>query len=169
VTQESVLFPMTVAENIAFGRPDATRDEIVAAAAAAQADAFVRRLPQGYDTMVGERGATLSGGERQRIAIARALLKDAPILVLDEPTASLDARTEASLFDALSRLMRGRTTFVVSHRLATIRHADQIIALEHGRVAEHGTHDRLLARGDVYARLYRHQEAAALRRAAERA
>ena len=121
VLQEPFIFPLSVADNIAYGRPDATRAEIEAAAVAANAEAFIRRLPGGFDAVVGERGATLSGGEKQRLSIARALLKDAPILILDEPTSALDARTEALLLDALRRLMRGRTTFVIAHRLSTIR------------------------------------------------
>ncbi len=161
VLQEPYLFPMTVADNIAFGRPGASRAEIVTAAQIAQAHGFIERLPQGYDTVIGEKGTTLSGGERQRIAIARAVLKDAPVLILDEPTSSVDARTEAQIFEALSGLVRGRTTFIVSHRLSTIRRADQILALEDGRIVESGTHDALLRRGTVYARLYHHQHLAA--------
>lgn len=134
VMQDSVLFPVSIADNIAYGRPEATREEVIAAARAAEAHAFVERLPEGYGTVVGERGATLSGGERQRIAIARALLMDAPILILDEPTSNLDARTERSLIGAIERLMAGRTTFIVAHRHSTIRHADQVLLLEGGRV-----------------------------------
>ena len=145
VLQDAFLFPMSVADNIGFGRPDATRDEIIAAAQTAHAHEFIERLPQGYETIIGERGSTLSGGERQRIAIARALLTDAPILILDEPTSALDAHTEAQIFDALSQLMHNKTTFIISHRLTTIRRADQILALEHGRIVERGTHESLLA------------------------
>jgi ATP-binding cassette subfamily B protein/subfamily B ATP-binding cassette protein MsbA len=134
VLQDSFLFPMSVAENIAYGRPDASREEIEAAARVANADGFVRALADGYDTLVGERGATLSGGERQRIAIARAVLKDAPILILDEPTSALDARTEHELLEALDRLMVGRTTLVIAHRLSTIRNADRIVTLDHGHI-----------------------------------
>ena len=134
VMQDSVLFPISIAENIAYGRPDATRDQVIAAARAAEAHGFIDCLPDGYDTVVGERGGTLSGGERQRIAIARALLIDAPILILDEPTSNLDARTERALLGAIERLMAGRTTFIVAHRHSTIRHADQILLLESGRV-----------------------------------
>ena len=147
---------MTVAENIAFGRPAASRSEIVAAARAADAHGYISRLAQGYDTLIGEKGATLSGGERQRLALARALIKNAPILVMDEPTSALDARTEAQIFDAMKTLMRNRTTFVISHRLSTIRAADQIFAIEGGRLVERGTHESLIARGGVYASLYRH-------------
>ena len=135
VLQESFLFPVSIAENVAFGRPDASRRQIEGAARAAGAHQFVTRLPRGYDTTVGERGTTLSGGERQRIAIARALLKDAPILILDEPTSALDAETEHALLAALEQLMEGRTTFVVAHRPSTIRHADRVIALEDGCIS----------------------------------
>jgi ATP-binding cassette subfamily B protein/subfamily B ATP-binding cassette protein MsbA len=154
VLQESFLLPVTVAENIAYGRPGASRNQIVTAATAANADAFIRRLPQGYDTIIGERGATFSGGEKQRLAIARALLKDAPILILDEPTSALDAQTETLLIEALERLMKGRTTFIIAHRLSTIRRADRIVVLENGKLVESGTHQELLAANGVYHRLY---------------
>jgi ATP-binding cassette subfamily B protein/subfamily B ATP-binding cassette protein MsbA len=157
VLQDTFLFPLSIAENIAYGRPDATRDEVVSAATAASADAFIRRLPNGYDTLLGERGATLSGGEKQRLAIARAFLKDAPILILDEPTSALDARTESTLLDALARLMQGRTTFVIAHRLSTIQGADRILVMEHGALVETGTHVQLIARGGLYAGLYGQQ------------
>ncbi|MDQ3814741.1 MAG: ABC transporter ATP-binding protein/permease [Armatimonadota bacterium] len=157
VPQEPFLFPLTIAQNIAYGRPDATREEIEAAARAANVHSFIERLPEGYRTHVGERGATLSGGERQRLSIARAFLRDAPILILDEPTSALDAETEGMLLDALERLKQNRTTFIIAHRLSTIRGADRIVALEDGRVVETGTHDELLARGNLYARLYRLQ------------
>ncbi|MDQ3749286.1 MAG: ABC transporter ATP-binding protein/permease [Acidobacteriota bacterium] len=162
VLQEPFLFPVSIADNIAFGRPDATREEIVEAAKFAQADEFISRLPEGYDTVISESGASLSGGERQRISIARALLKNAPILVLDEPTSALDAHTEAQIFKALENLMIGRTTFIISHRLSTIKRADQIITLKDGRIVERGTHESLLSAGKVYANLYRHQHIAAM-------
>ena len=162
VLQEPFLFPLSVADNIGFGRPGATRDEIVAAARAAHAHDFIEQLPEGYDTVLSERGAQLSGGERQRIAIARAVLKDAPVLILDEPTSALDAHTEGKIFEALSQLMQDRTTFIISHRLSTIRRADQILALADGRVVERGTHESLLAAGRTYAHLYERQHIAAL-------
>jgi ATP-binding cassette, subfamily B, bacterial len=162
VLQEPFLFPMSIADNIGFGRPQATRAEIVTAAQAARAHDFIERLPQGYDTVIGEKGASLSGGERQRIAIARAVLKDAPILVLDEPTSALDAHTEEHIFAALSDLIQDRTTFVISHRLSTIRRAEQVLVLEDGRIVERGTHESLLKTGKAYARLYRHQHLAAM-------
>ena len=154
VLQESFLFPISLAENIAYGRPGADRSEIEAAAEAANAHQFITDLPEGYDTVVGERGATLSGGERQRVAIARALLKDAPILILDEPTSALDAETEGQLLGALDNLMAGRTTLIIAHRLSTIRGADRIVVLEHGRVVEEGSHNALLHREGIYARLH---------------
>jgi len=154
VLQEPFLLPITVAENIAFGRVAASREEIVAAAMAARADEFIRRLPDGYDTILGQRGATLSGGERQRIAIARALLRDAPILILDEPTSALDSRTELLLLEGLDRLMVGRTTFAIAHRLSTVRRATRIVVLQHGRVVEEGTHQELLGTGGLYHHLH---------------
>jgi ATP-binding cassette, subfamily B, bacterial len=154
VLQDTTLFPSTIIENISYGRPGATRDEIEAAARAAGAHDFIARLPGGYDTAVGQRGATLSGGERQRIAIARALLMDAPILILDEPTSALDAATEASLLGALERLRHGRTTLVIAHRLSTIRGADRIVVLDEGRIVESGSHAELLARGGPYSAFY---------------
>jgi len=154
VLQEPFLFPFSVAENIAYGRPEATRQEIEAAARAANAHSFIEQLPEGYDTVIGERGATLSGGERQRLAIARALLKDAPILILDEPTSALDAETETRLVEALERLMAGRTTFIIAHRLSTVRRANCILVLKDGQIVESGSHQQLLARGKLYAHLH---------------
>ena len=151
VPQESFLFPIAVAENLAYARPEASRAEIEAAARAANAHDFIVRLPQGYDTVIGERGATLSGGERQRLALARAFLRDAPILILDEPTSALDSETERLIFDALQRLTRGRTTFVIAHRLSTARRANRILVLQQGEIIESGTHEELLLRQGRYA------------------
>jgi ABC-type multidrug transport system fused ATPase/permease subunit len=157
VLQDTVLFRGTIRENIAFGRPDATDEEILAAAKLANADEFIVRMPDGYDSPVGERGLTLSGGQRQRIGIARAFIRDSPILILDEPTAALDAESEELVIDGLERLMKGRTAIVIAHRLSTIRDADRIIVIKDGVVAEQGTHDELLSRGGVYADLHRIQ------------
>jgi ABC-type multidrug transport system fused ATPase/permease subunit len=154
VLQEPLLFSSSVAENIRYGRLDATIAEIVDAAKAANAHDFIMTLPHGYETPLGERGAQLSGGERQRIAVARAFLKNAPILVLDEPTSSIDSKTEAVILDALEQLMRGRTTFLVAHRLSTLRNVDQIVVLDRGRIVERGTHDELLTAGGVYRQLH---------------
>jgi ATP-binding cassette subfamily B protein/subfamily B ATP-binding cassette protein MsbA len=151
--QEPFLFSFSVSENIAYGKPGATREEIEVAARTAYAHDFIVGLPRGYDTQLGEHGGTLSGGERQRIAIARALLKNAPILVLDEPTSALDNESEEILLEALDRLMKGRTTFIVAHRLSTIRRADRILALQEGAVIEQGQHDELLRMQGYYARL----------------
>lgn len=150
VLQEPLLFAGTIAENIRYGRLDATDEEVVAAAKAANAHEFIRRLPKKYRTPLGERGARLSGGERQRISVARAFLKDAPILILDEPTSSVDSKTEAVILEALGRLMVGRTTFVIAHRLSTVRDADRIIVLDQGRIVETGTFDELVARGGLF-------------------
>lgn len=157
VFQDAYLFPMSIADNIAYGRPSATRDEIEEAARVAGAHQFISRLPEGYDTVLGERGGTLSGGERQRLSIARAVLKDARILILDEPTSALDAETEASVLRALERLMVGRTTFIVAHRLSTIRTADRIAVMRNGRIVEQGRHEDLVEAEGVYAGLCRHQ------------
>jgi ATP-binding cassette subfamily B protein/subfamily B ATP-binding cassette protein MsbA len=157
VLQDPFIFPTTIAENISLGKPDASREEIVAAAEAANAHSFIARLPDGYDSLVGERGATLSGGEKQRLSIARAFVKDAPLLILDEPTSALDARTEGMLLDALERLMQGRITLVIAHRLSTIRAADEILVLDQGTIVERGPHERLLMAGGLYSSLYRSQ------------
>jgi ABC-type multidrug transport system fused ATPase/permease subunit len=153
VLQETVLFRGTVRENIAYGREGATSEEIAEAARLANADEFIARMPQGYDTMIGERGDTLSGGQRQRIGIARALVRNNPILILDEPTAALDTESERLVIEALERLMKGRTVITIAHRLSTIRDADKIIVLDGGVVAEQGTHQELLALGGIYAAL----------------
>jgi ABC-type multidrug transport system fused ATPase/permease subunit len=154
VLQDSLLFSGTIRENIAFGRRGASEQEIVAAAVTANADEFIQRLPDGYDTLVAERGSSLSGGEKQRIAIARAVLRDAPILILDEPTSSLDAASERLVIDALQRAAAGRTTLIIAHRLSTVRLADQIVVLDQGRIAEEGRPQDLLALQGRYAHLY---------------
>jgi subfamily B ATP-binding cassette protein MsbA len=154
VTQETILFHDTVRNNIAYGRADATDASVRAAAEAAHAHEFIARLPEGYDTVIGERGAKLSGGERQRLAIARALLRNPPILLLDEATSALDAESERLVQEALERLMRDRTVLVIAHRLSTVQHADRIVVLDQGRVVESGNHAELIARGAVYRRLY---------------
>lgn len=154
VTQDTILFNDTVRNNIAYGQPNVPQDAVIEAARAALAHDFIMRLPEGYDTMIGERGLRLSGGERQRIAIARALLKNAPILILDEATSALDTESEALVQAALHNLMSGRTAFVIAHRLTTVRHADRIVVLENGRIADSGTHEDLLTRLGTYRKLY---------------
>jgi ATP-binding cassette subfamily B protein len=153
VFQESLLFNRSIRENLRIGRADATDAEIEEACKLAQAHEFIIRQPQGYDTLVGERGASLSGGQRQRLAIARALVKDPPILILDEATSALDAATEAKVQQALKALMAGRTTFVIAHRLSTVREADMILVFAEGRIAERGSFDELVAKGGVFAEL----------------
>jgi ABC-type multidrug transport system fused ATPase/permease subunit len=157
VLQDTVLFRETILENIAFGHPGANRAEIVEAARLANADEFINRMPRGYDTMVGERGLTLSGGQRQRIGIARVMIRNSPILLLDEPTAALDTESERLVIEALERLMKGRTVITIAHRLSTIRDADQIVVISGGVVAENGTHDQLIALNGIYAALHHTQ------------
>jgi ATP-binding cassette subfamily B protein len=157
VGQDVYLFHGSIRENIALGRPGATEDQIIAAAKAAHAHEFISAIPSGYAAAVGERGAQLSGGERQRIAIARALIKDAPIILLDEPTAALDSESERLVQDAIARLMQSRTTLVIAHRLHTITHADRILVIENGAISEAGRHDELLRKGGRYAAFYRLQ------------
>src|SRR5262249_5883722 len=154
VMQETVLFSGTIRDNIAYGRHDATDNEIVAAARLANADEFIAKMPGGYDARIGERGATLSGGRRQRIGIARAFMRDRPILILDEPTASLDSESEYLVIEGVQRLMKGRTVIMITHRLSTLREAHNIVVLNSGVVAEQGSHHDLLARNGVYAALY---------------
>ena len=157
VLQESLLFQATIWQNIAYGRPEASRHEIIEAAKLANADEFIAQLPEGYDTMVGERGVTLSGGQRQRIAIARAIVRNSPILILDEPTSGLDAASEELVFDALQRLMAGKTSIVIAHRLATIQNADVIFVIDGGTIVQHGTHEELIKSDGLYAHLYQTQ------------
>jgi ABC-type multidrug transport system fused ATPase/permease subunit len=160
VLQEPLLFTGTIAENIRYGNLSASTDEIIAAAKAANAHEFIEKLPQGYDTELGERGSQLSGGERQRISVARAFVKNAPILILDEPTSSIDSKTEAVILEALERLMEGRTTFMIAHRLSTLRRADKILVLERGRLVEQGAPEELLKRNGAYRQLYELQAGA---------
>lgn len=157
VLQDSFLFPMTIGENIAFGNPDASFDEVIEASKAAQAHDFIMNLPDGYETVISEGGASLSGGQRQRISIARAFLKKAAILILDEPTSAVDALTESRIFKELAKFSKGRTVFLISHRLSTLKHADLIITIKDGNVVEQGTHESLLEENKVYASLYKYQ------------
>mgnify|MGYP000137201314 CR=1 FL=1 len=157
VLQEPFLFFGTIADNIAYGKPDATREQIIAAARAAHAHEFILRLPQGYDSMVGERGQGLSGGERQRISIARALLIDPRILIMDEATASVDSETEKEIQKALDNLVQGRTTIAIAHRLSTLHKADRLVVLDRGEVVEIGSHDELMSKEGAYFRLYEAQ------------
>ena len=159
VLQDTLLLRATIWENIAYGKPDADPEHTVEAAKLANAHEFIMEMPHGYATMVGERGMSLSGGQRQRIAIARAIVRDTPILILDEPTAGLDAASEQTVIEALDRLMAGRTSVIVAHHLNAIRHADVIFVVKGSAVVEQGTHEALLARGGVYAELYRIQAA----------
>ncbi len=162
VLQDVFLFHGTVRENILFGRADATEDEMIEAAKIANAHEFITQLPEGYDTMIGERGVKLSGGQKQRLSIARAILKDAPILVLDEATSSVDTETELLIQQALERLMEGRTTIIIAHRLSTIRNADLIVVLEDKGIVEMGTHEDLMAKGGLYRHLNEVQSVPAL-------
>ena len=158
VLQDTLLFYGSVADNIAYGKPEATKEEIINAARLANAEEFILKMPHGYDTLVGERGVTLSGGQRQRIGIARAIIRDSPILILDEPTAALDNESERVVMDALEKLMAGRTVITITHRLNTISDYDKIFVIRDGVVAEHGTHVELMNHGKLYAELYRIQE-----------
>jgi ATP-binding cassette subfamily B protein len=157
VQQDVFLFSDTIADNIAYGRPGAAQSDIEAAASRAAANTFIRDLPQGYETIVGERGVKLSGGQRQRIALARLFLKDPPVLVLDEATSSLDTQTEEQIRKTLERQSQGKTTIIIAHRLSTVRNADCIIVLDHGTICEQGTHDELLAKKGKYYQLYEAQ------------
>jgi ABC-type multidrug transport system fused ATPase/permease subunit len=157
VLQDPLLFSGTIMENIRYGRLDATDEEVMRAVELANAHDFIMSLPLKYQTELGERGTQISGGERQRISVARAFLKDAPILILDEPTSSIDSKTEAVILDALDRLMEGRTTFMIAHRLSTIRRAEQILVLDHGRLVQRGTHEELIAQGGLYRQLHEMQ------------
>jgi ATP-binding cassette subfamily B protein len=157
VPQDPVIFGATARENIRFGRPEATDAEVEAAAEAAAAHDFIAKLPEGYDSYVGERGVKLSGGQKQRIAIARAILRDAPVLLLDEATSALDAESERAVQHAVDRLRSGRTTIIVAHRLATVKKADRIVVMDQGRIVAEGPHDRLVSEDGLYARLARLQ------------
>ena len=168
VQQEPLLFSGTIADNIRYGRLDASDDEVMEAARAANAHDFIQRLPKQYETVLGDRGARLSGGERQRLCVARAFLKQAPILLLDEPTSAIDSKTEAVILEALDRLMVGRTSFMIAHRLSTIHHADQILVMERGQLVQAGTHDSLMEQGGLYRHLYDIQSRQAERRSKAR-
>jgi ATP-binding cassette, subfamily B, bacterial MsbA len=157
VPQDPALFSGTIRENIAYARPGAAQAEVEAAARAAHAYEFIEHLPKGYETIVGERGVKLSGGQRQRVAIARAILKDPAVLILDEATSNLDTESERLIEDALGRLLVGRTTLIIAHRLSTVRRADRLVAVDRGRIVEEGTHAELLALGGLYSRLYQRQ------------
>jgi len=157
VLQETVLFRGTIRDNIAYGRPDASPEEVIEAARIANAHEFIERMPQGYDSLVGERGDTLSGGQRQRIGIARAVIRNSPIMILDEPTAALDTESEHLVMEGLARLMEGRTVIMIAHRLSTVSNADKIVVLKEGVVAEQGSGAELLALGGLYAELHRVQ------------
>jgi ATP-binding cassette subfamily B protein len=157
VQQEPILFHRSLAENIAYARPDASRAEIERAAELASAHEFITALPKGYETLVGERGVKLSGGERQRVAIARAFLAEAPILILDEATSSLDSESEVLIQQAMERLMAGRTTIVIAHRLSTVKALDRLLVFEHGRIVEEGDHAALIRKGGIYRRLFDRQ------------
>ncbi len=160
VLQETLLFHAPIWNNIAYGKPEASRREILRAAELANAHEFIEKMPEGYDTVVGERGVTLSGGQRQRIAIARAIIRNTPILILDEPSSGLDAASEKLVFEALDRLMEGKTSIVIAHRLSTVRRADVIFVVNDGRIVERGSHEELLKLGGLYAELYHiHQDA----------
>ena len=161
VLQDTVLFHAPIWQNIAYGKPEASRRELLRAAELANAHEFIEKLPERYDTMVGERGVTLSGGQRQRIAIARAIIRDTPILIMDEPSSGLDAESEKMVFEALDRLMEGRTSIVIAHRLSTIRKADIIFVVNEGTIGETGKHEDLIKLGGVYARFHEIQFAPA--------
>jgi ABC-type multidrug transport system fused ATPase/permease subunit len=157
VLQDSFLFNNTVAQNLLYGKPDATEDELMAAARTANADDFISKLPKCFDTELGERGVKLSGGQKQRLALARAILADPKILILDEATSSVDAEAESLIQQALERVLKGRTALVIAHRLSTIRNADKILVLDSGRIVETGNHTELMQRGGLYSRLYQRQ------------